>query len=201
MLHSTRSTFLLLALVAALPLYAGEPLAPPPILDYTFHAVQPLGTDSFVIEGQKQTIGVLASAISPDIDGWTRVKQGGKLYVLGRDGERIRAFPNELQFRVTVSTLTRVVTVQDPATVTANESVNDYLLHVRFRLKIFHELHSRTVEPLEVHMMGVPSDVNYDERIYRVSFKLPRVPISDRMILELLSPEGDRITKFHFELM
>jgi hypothetical protein len=73
------------------------------------------------------------------------------------------------------------------------------MLGLRFRLKIFkrHPRH-RTREPKVVSVIGVPADVPYDERVYRVSFKLDRIPLKHRIVLEL-SPGGERISKFHLE--
>jgi hypothetical protein len=50
-------------------------------------------------------------------------------------------------------------------------------------------------------MIGVPSDISYDERIYRVTFNLNQMPITDRFVLEVRSPEGNRMAKFHFDLL
>jgi hypothetical protein len=50
-------------------------------------------------------------------------------------------------------------------------------------------------------MIGVPADVPYDERVYRINFALDKLPITDRCVLEVLSPTGERLTKFHFDLL
>ena len=50
-------------------------------------------------------------------------------------------------------------------------------------------------------MIGVPADVAYDERVYRISFSGQKIPVSDRCILEVLSPTGERLTRFHFDLL
>jgi hypothetical protein len=49
-------------------------------------------------------------------------------------------------------------------------------------------------------LIGVPADIAYKERIYRVSVNLPRVPMSDRVVLEVFAPDGERICKFHLDL-
>ena len=202
-MHTIRrlSSLLVICAVTVLPVYAGEPLLPAPVSDFVFHRVQPLGVDAFFLNGRKEPISVMASAVSPEMEGWSRMRQGRTAYVVGADGQRVRQFPEDVQFRVTLSARTHLIPTLTPATVKTEESLNDYLLHVQFRLKIFHELQSREVEPIEVHVLGVPADVTYEERIYRVSFHLPKVPVSDRMILEVFSPEGERIMRFHFEVM
>ena len=49
-------------------------------------------------------------------------------------------------------------------------------------------------------MIGVPDDVPYNERVYRVAFEIGSVPTDRRMLLEVLTPQGERICKFHLDL-
>jgi hypothetical protein len=51
-----------------------------------------------------------------------------------------------------------------------------------------------------VSVVGVPLDVSYDERIYRVAFDLGDVSMGERIVLEVLSPEGERLTRFHLDM-
>jgi hypothetical protein len=51
-----------------------------------------------------------------------------------------------------------------------------------------------------VKLVGMPMDVPYDERIYRVSFDLGEVPLADRIVLEVLSPREERLTRFHLDM-
>ena len=46
----------------------------------------------------------------------------------------------------------------------------------------------------------MPAEVSYDERIYRIRFNLGRIPIDDRIVLEVFSPTGERLSKFHVDL-
>jgi hypothetical protein len=42
--------------------------------------------------------------------------------------------------------------------------------------------------------------VPYNERIYRIGFDLGKVPIDDRVVMEVISPTGERLCKFHLDL-
>ncbi len=181
----------------------GKRPQPVSLWEHDFHSILPLGSDFFQLEGYRGAIGLMATAISPDLEGWHRIEKGSRKLLLTRDGERATEYPREVQFRVTVSTRDgkTVDPDLDPLTFKSEQPLNDYLLHLRFRVKIFHELRVRVVEPSGVHLMGVPEDVPYNERIYRIIFNLPRIPVQDRMVLEVLSPDGERISRFHFELM
>jgi ubiquitin-protein ligase len=59
----------------------------------------------------------------------------------------------------------------------------------------------KELEPLSVKIIGVPADTPYDERIYRVSFELPNIPVDDRIVLNVLSPNGECLSKFHLQLL
>src|SRR5207237_1969727 len=76
-----------------------------------------------------------------------------------------------------------------------------FLRALRFRLIIHHELTSTTIEPDAIKNIGVPDDVPYDERIYRLNFTLPEVPVTDRLVLETHTSDGALVCKFHLELL
>ncbi len=124
--------------------------------------------------------------------------QGSRRTIYGPDGTPVRTYPEFVDFRVTVTTRMRNPD-EPPYPIACHEDLNDYLLGLRFRLKIFHALQYTVVEPKVVRLIGMPPDVSYNERIYRVSFQLPGLPLEDRIKLEVLSPSGERISKFHLE--
>jgi hypothetical protein len=47
-------------------------------------------------------------------------------------------------------------------------------------------------------MIGVPADVPSDERIYRITLNNVRLPITDRLVVEILTPQGEVLTHFPF---
>jgi hypothetical protein len=172
-----------------------------PLWEYEFHSVMPLGSELFLLDGYKGSVLLMATAVSPELDGWRRVNQGGSRFLYAGDGRRVYTYPRRVQFRVTASALDRFPINYDSLAVKSPTPLNDFLLGLQFRIKIFHGLHVRKVEPAHIHMVGVPADITYKERIFRVSFELPSVPVQDRMLLEVLSPQGVRLARFHFELM
>ena len=89
---------------------------------------------------------------------------------------------------------------EDPLPLPCPADVNDYLMHLQFRLKVFSGLSYFYVQPASVEMIGMPAEVPYDERIYLAGFNLNGVPATDRIVLEVLDPAGARISRFHLEL-
>lgn len=190
-----------LLLAAPARLLGGKEEQPSSSWEYEFHSAVPLGSDCFIINGEKTGIVLMATALTPELDGWRRIGDGHRTYVLTRDGSHPHQYPSEVQFRVTASGRTDVPPEADPLKVQSDLQLNDYLLKLQFRMRLFHGLHVKVVEPAEVRVIGVPADVPYNERIYKVSFRLPRVPVTDRMLLEVLSPGGERLARFHYELL
>ena len=50
-------------------------------------------------------------------------------------------------------------------------------------------------------MIGMPADVPADERVYRIGVSVGDMPVVDRFVLEVLSPEGHVLTHFPFSLL
>jgi len=50
-------------------------------------------------------------------------------------------------------------------------------------------------------MIGIPADVPADERVYRIGVSVGDMPVIDRFVLEVLSPEGEVLTHFPFTLL
>jgi hypothetical protein len=190
-----------LLLAGPVRLLAGKGEQPSSSWEYDFHSAVPLGSDCFVLKGEKSSIVVMATAITPEMDGWRRVGDGRHSYVFTAEGKQPHQYPQDVQFRVTASGRADVPSDADPLKVTSGLPLNDYLLGLHFQIRVFHALHVQVVKPADVRVIGVPADVPYNERIYKVSFRLPRIPVTDRMLLEVLSPEGERLARFHFELL
>jgi hypothetical protein len=88
-----------------------------------------------------------------------------------------------------------------PLPVDTTADLNQYLLSLHFRLKVFHGLEYRQISPQLTEQVGVPADVPYSERIYRVVFALDNVSVEERILLEVYDSSGERLTRFHLELM
>jgi hypothetical protein len=181
---------------AALPAQSGYREEPERL-----RALIPLGAESFrVVRPWKGTLTLMGLAENEQFCGWTRFRQNRRYLLRTDDGERVRFYPEQVDFRITAS-LRANLGDPSPVPLTAHTAPNDYLLGLRFRVAIFHGLHKRTLPPAAVDLIGVPADVDSDERVYRVSVNLPRVPMEDRVVLEVLSPRGERIAKFHLDLI
>ena len=74
-----------------------------------------------------------------------------------------------------------------------------FFVHARFQAAALPA--QRQVAPVSVQLIGVPQDVPYDERVYRVTFDVGDLLVTDRCVLMVLSPDGERLTRFHFNLL
>ena len=64
------------------------------------------------------------------------------------------------------------------------------------------ELSSLTeIDPANVRLIGVPAYEPYAERVYRVSFNTPNVPVDERLVLEVFDSAGTRLSRFHLEIL
>jgi hypothetical protein len=196
-----RLTLHVLTLAAlGFPSLAAGQASTTPDVAYEFHSVVPLGVETFKLEPSKQVINVLASAESHQFEGVRLIGHGSQRRVIAADGTRLKTYPSQVTFRVTASAVGKSLD-ERPVPIDTNTSLNDYLLSLRFRLKIFRGLDYRELQPVRAELIGVPADVAYDERIYRLLFNLNNVPVEERIMLEVYDSTGERLTRFHLELM
>lgn len=185
--------------VTVCSLWAAGPAQPYSPSEYDFHSVVPLGTDAIELQPAKQTVYLLASAESQGFDGMRLVRQGSRDRILNADGSPVVRYPGHVTFRVTATARGPKMLDLQPFPIPAHEPLEQYLLGLRFRVLAFHGLQVKTVDPESVRMIGMPATVPYDERIYGVSFDLGNIPLADRLVLVILGPDGERLTKFHLE--
>jgi hypothetical protein len=105
-----------------------------------------------------------------------------------------------VSFRITVS-LRKTLLDPPEASLDTEETPQQFLLNLGFRLKMYNGLHAREIQPTSVSNIGVPATVAYDERVFRVTFDLGEAPVTERLILEALSPQGEILTHFAFKLL
>lgn len=74
---------------------------------------------------------------------------------------------------------------------------NAFMLGLTFRARVCRGLEHRTVQPRETRQIGMPADVPYDERVFNVIFDLKDVEPDERIMFEVLSPQGERVAKFY----
>jgi hypothetical protein len=162
------------------------------------HARLPLGMEGFLLRPARRMLYVMSTADNPIFEGSQVTGNGTHTTVLDGNGTPVRFFPQKLHFRVTASTMLELIGVEySPLQI--DTDINSFLRRLSFRLKIFHELEMTTLEPETVQMLGVPADVSSEERVYGATFSVPRTPIEDRIVLEVLTPEGDQLCRFHLE--
>jgi hypothetical protein len=166
-----------------------------------YQSVVPIGEDALLLQPTKQWIYLRARAESVGFEGWRQVTNGSSKSLLATDGRPVSQYPRFVDFQVTASLKPnqkrRPIAFPTPCP----ENPNECMLNLRFRLRIFRGIDVTVVEPAVVKLLGPPSDVATAERTYRVCFKLPPVPVEDRVVLEVLSPTGERLTKFHLEFI
>ncbi len=188
--------------IASLALLGSALSAQAPLPELHFHALVPLGAEAYQLEGDKwkETITLLGSAENPQFEGMVRRELNHRDALFAADGTRIQFYPDWISFRVTAGFRTRLVEAS-PFPISATVDANDYLLHLRFRVVVFDGLRQTLIQPESVEMIGMPGEVPYDERIYRVTVNLPHIPLRDRVVLEVRDPSGERICKFHLDLL
>jgi len=182
--------------IAVCAMAASNSLHSPP----AFHASIPAGYDILRVQPTGAVISFLGLIECPDLEGAQQVAEGMNARIVNADGKRLTHFPSSFSFRITAS-LRKTILAEPTDTFTSQEEPEQLLLKLRFRLKAFHALEVREIQPESVRIIGVPSDVASDERIYRVNFNVENLPVTDRCVLEVLSPSGERLTKFHFDLL
>ncbi len=168
----------------------------------SYHALVPLGAERIELRSAHRSLYLLATAESAYFEGWHGPIDEHKLFTA--DGSRVESYPEQLAFRLTATAkYPDLMTIDSYATLSIPENtLNDFLLHLRFQLVVFHGLDEEKIEPHEVRLIGMPASVPYEERIYQVYFNLPhRVPIEDRIVFQVMSPTDYRLCKFHLDLI
>ena len=166
------------------------------------HSLVPLGAEAYDVQGEKwqDMLTLLVTAEDPQFEGVSRhtVKNRDQLY--SAEGKQLEMFPGRVSFRITATYRARFME-PSPFPIGAQGNANDYLLGLKFRVVVFHALRQTVLKPDVVEMIGVPGEVPYDERIFRLTVDLSHVPLTDRVVLEIHDPNGGRICKFHLDLL
>lgn len=165
----------------------------------TYRSVVPLGIMKFTSNNEVRPMYLLVTAENPAFANW-HTSEAHRMPVKA-DGTPVKFFPSRLNFRVTATARTsELVGIDEYPLNIPPGSLNDFMTKLRFRLCIFHGLDKHTLQPDTVQEIGMPDDVSYDERVFRVAFTVgDHLPVEDRIVLEVLSPDGDRLGKFHLE--
>lgn len=165
-----------------------------------FAAIMPLGSDSILLKPANQRLNMLVSVECLEME---RIVANGDSHnrtVTDLDGKPVLYYPHEISFRFTIGSRTASDEVA-PNEVESKDTTDHFQSNLHFRLKVFHGTNASTYEPVEAKMLGVPANIPFDERIYHFTFKLNNIPVEDRMMLEVLDDQGNRVGKFHLQLI
>jgi len=166
-----------------------------------YHSIVPLGIERIRLQPGGHEINLIASAESRSFEGLQKVDQSNHLVLIGASGSKVHEYPGEISFRLTASRLDKLKDDEPPWEIETNQDVGAFLLGLHLRLKIFRGVDAYELEPDEAELIGMPATIPYDERIYRATFHLEHVPAEARIVLEVFDADGDRITRFHLELL
>jgi hypothetical protein len=183
-------------LVFGLAAFAGNVIKSAPGL----HSAMPAGYDVIMLKPSGETLSLMGLIECPELEGAQHVAEGSQARLVSATGETIREFPQHFSFRVTAS-LRKILVDSPVASVDLPDDPRELLLHLKFRVRAYHALESREIAPESIEMIGMPADVPYDERIYRITINAGNLPITDRLVIEVLSPQGERLTHFPFSLL
>lgn len=188
----------LLLIVASLGVAAVTHAAQKP--NFAFGSNTPAGYEVMQLKPSGDTLSLMGLIECPEIEGVRQISQGINAKLISANGEPIKAFPQHFSFRVTAS-LRKVVLDGPVVSVNVPYDSHDLLLKLKFRVRAYHGLDVTEIAPESIEMIGVPADVPYDERVYRVNMNVSNLPASDRLVLEVLSPQDEVLTHFLFNLL
>lgn len=170
---------------------------------HVYHSLIPLGSEvfSYVDKNERETFYVMASAQDGEFAG-DQIWLDGERHVLRNShGALVESYPHQMRFRISVSDDEGFLPTDQPFPVEPHgRTFNDFISGLKFEMRVFHALKDRVIHPTQVVHIGMPPDVPSKERIYEVTFDIGDVPISDRIVMHVLTSEGDRLAKFNFDL-
>jgi hypothetical protein len=168
---------------------------------YWYKAPLPLGADGFRLEPAGREFYVLSCIEDRRFNRLQVSRVRKSPFVIDASGDVWKTYPSEVTFRVTATAMDPGSLKSDIDKINEPGDLNSFLLGLHFRLKVFEGLNMRMIKPIAIHMIGVPSDVPFDERVYRVSFETGDFPVDARLVMEVLSPGGKLLSRFHLELL
>lgn len=114
------------------------------------------------------------------------------------NGRSIRTYPTPLIFRVTASLHPPSLAEVDTSDLDAPRRVDDLLDHLRFVVRINHNLQQWQYPAKHVRSIGLPLSDAYPERTYEIIFRPARpIPFSYIICLDVYGPDGTRLAKFY----
>jgi hypothetical protein len=161
------------------------------------HPTMPAGYDVVVLKPSGVNLSLMGLIECPELEGAQSVFEGTHKKLISADGDTIRKFPQRFSFRITAS-LRKMLIDQPVASVDVGDEPHQLLLNLKFRIRAYNALESHEIVPESVEMIGMPADVPYDERVYRINLNNVDLPITARLVVEILTPQGELLTHFPF---
>jgi hypothetical protein len=163
-------------------------------------STMPAGYEVMILKPSKAILSLIGLIECPELEGAQHVSAGLRKKLVSADGGTVKVFPQRFSFRITASL--RKVFLDGPLTsVAVSDDPQELLLNLKFRIRAYSGLQSREIIPQSVEMIGMPADVPYDERIYRINVNTGNAPVTDRLVVEIFSPHGDLLAHFPFTLL
>lgn len=153
-----------------------------------------------VLKPSKATLSLIGLIECPELEGAQQVAEGTHKRLVSAEGETIKEFPQRFSFRITAS-LRKIFLEGPSASIDVADAPQDLLLKLKFRIRAYRGLEVREIVPQSVELIGMPADVPYDERVYRINIDTGNLPITDRLVVEIFSPQGELLTHFPFSLL
>ena len=166
----------------------------------SLRSMTPAGYEIIQLQPSGAVLSLLGLVECSEIEGAQHVSEGLDSKILLADGGQLRRFPRRFSFRVTAS-LRRTVLDPPRTSLKFPQDPAELLLGLHFKLRGYDALVSNEIAPESITMIGVPADIPYDERVFRVSFDVGDRSVTDRFVLEVYSPDGERLARFPFELL
>lgn len=165
-----------------------------------FTDLEHLDNDCVKLSKTGEILNFLATWIAPELKNLERVSDGRRSYVQTIDGERVTQYPEKMTLRISVGNKTKVEGTT-PLELESAYSAEELAKNLHFRLRVYNGLEYRQIEPVSAKIIGVPADLPYDERIYLVEFLLDKVPLENRLMIEVLDPHNTRVTRFSISML
>jgi hypothetical protein len=164
------------------------------------HSAMPAGYDVVMLRPSGVNLSLMGLIECPQLEGAQHIASGLQSKIVGADGARMEKFPHHFSFRITASL--RKIVLDGPAyALDFAGDPQELLLQLKFRVRAYHGLETREITPESVEMIGIPAGVPADERVYRVSVNVGDMPVIDRFVIEVLSPQDEVLTHFPFTLL
>lgn len=160
----------------------------------------PAGYDVVVLKPSGANLSLMGLIECPELEGAQSVAEGANKKLVSADGDTVRHFPQRFSFRITVS-LRKMLMDRPVASVDVSDEPQELLLNLKFRIRAYNGLENHEIVPESVEMIGMPADVPYDERVYRINVNKVDLPITARLVVEIRTPQGELLTHFPFSLL